>query len=328
MDQFILFIRGLSNQSLLYLSVCSGALLWGISNVCQSKILRNLPPEEQDKMVDFVVVTMSFGTAIFCLLFQIYWFGFHIPQIGNKFWIAAGITGVLNVGVQYWATKSKALEDVSIVAPLSATMPAWLIIFSGILLNEWPTVYGRYGIALVAIGAYTLNLRGTSVEIPLWMKKLLSDSVYKTSIFFFAPWIRLWSSKGARLALLTAYLGAIAINFDAISARASNPMVAETSAFTITGLCIYLYSKKIGRWDRIDKKHCKKIFGLGLMMGMSNILMSAGFYFGIVPYVGTLKRTQILWTVVFAGLFLKEKHKLLKLIGALIIFIGALLLAF
>lgn len=313
----------MSDQTMLYSTVCGGALLWGISNVLKSKLLRGLNVHE-----DVVVVGMSSGIVLFCLGFQLFWEGFTVPYVQNNFWLPFAVTAGLNILIQYWNVKALKLEDASIVVPLSATMPAWVIVASWILLKEWPTFYGRVGISLVALGAYILYLKGSETKLPALVQKIFPESWHENIKFYFAPWLRLLSSKGARYALGVAYLGAIAINFDKLSTLASNPMIFEAGAFAVVGGFVYTWSKLSGRWNSLSKDHFGKVFLIGLIMGMSGVLMAAGFYYGIVPYVGTLKRTQILWTVILAGLFLKEKHMTLKIVGASIIFIGSLLLAF
>lgn len=308
---------------MLYLTVCGGALLWGISNVWKSKLLRGLNVHE-----DVMVVGMSSGIVLFCLGFQLFWEGLTIPHVQSNFWLPFAVTAGLNILIQYWNVKALKLEDASIVVPLSATMPAWVIIASWVLLKEWPTLYGRIGISLVAVGAYILYLKGSETKLPVFIQKTFPVSWHENIRFYFNPWLRIFSSTGARYALGMAYLGAIAINFDKLSTLASNPMIFEAGAFAVAGSSVYLWSKASGRWNGISKEHIGKVFVIGLIMGMSSILMATGFYYGIVPYVGTLKRTQILWTVILAGLLLKEKHMTLKIVGASIIFVGSLLLAF
>ena len=314
----------MGDKELLYLTVCGGAFLWGFANVIKSKLLRGLDVHE-----DVMVVGMSLGIVLFCLAFQVFWHGFTWPVIESNFWLAFLVTAILNIGIQYWSIRALKIEDASIVVPLAATMPAWVILMSWILLGEWPTLYGRIGITLVAVGAYILNLKGSNVRLPKLLGRAIPDRWHSTIVFYFAPWLRLASSKGARLALITAYLGAIAINFDKISTLASNPMIFEAGAFAFVGLFVYFWSKQSGRWDKLDKSHFRSVvFGIGLTMGMSSILMATGFFYGIVPYVGTLKRTQIFWTVILAGVILGEKHIAVKTAGAFIIFVGSLLLAF
>ena len=314
----------MSDRELLYLTVGGGAFLWGVSNVIKSKLLRGLDVHE-----DVMVVGMSFGIVLFCVASQVFWHGLTWPLVGGDFWLAFLVTAILNVGIQYWSIKALKIEDASIVAPLAATMPAWVILMSWVLLGEWPTLYGRVGITLVAVGAYILNLKGSDVRLPKLLGRATPEKWHPTILFYLAPWFRLALSKGARLALLTAYLGAVAINFDKISTLASNPMIFEAGAFAVVGSFVYFWSKQSGRWDKLDKSRFRNVvLGVGLIMGLSSILMSAGFFYGIVPYVGTLKRTQILWTVILAGMILGEKHIAVKTAGAFTIFVGSLLLAF
>lgn len=198
------------------------------------------------------------------------------------------------------------------------------------MLGEWPTFYGRIGIGFIAFGAYILRLEKSKVELPDKIKRIVPVNLHDSVKFYLGPWIRLLSSKGAKLALLMAYLGAIAINFDKLAVLASSPMVANGGVYLIVATFVYIWSKIRGVWDNnFDPSAFKRIFMTGFfLMGMSEILMAMGFYYGIVPYVASLKRTQILWTVMLSSLLLKEKNFLYRIVGASIIFIGTVLIAF
>ena len=52
------------------------------------------------------------------------------------------------------------------------------------------------------------------------------------------------------------------------------------------------------------------------------------FAFGIVPYVASLKRFQIVVTTILAAIFLRERDWGFRLIASAIIVLGILLIAF
>ncbi len=97
-------------------------------------------------------------------------------------------------------------------------------------------------------------------------------------------------------------------------------------SYLVLGLTFLGWSKYKGSWKSIPKALTLKIFALGLLFGIGCVLMNMSFLFGIVPYVGTLRRTQILWTVLFAAVFLKEKHAFSRILGAIVIFVGCALI--
>lgn len=308
-------------KQLLFIFVLGGAFLWGIGNVLQKYYLK-----DHDVDRDVMVVGTMCGASVFSFAAEFMWNG--VPHVTAKFWLPFAVTAGLNVVMARWHVAALKWEDASIVTPLAATMPMFVIVMSWVLLREWPTFYGRIGIFLVACGSYILALRGSNVALPPLLIRMVSVRFHKHLIFYGAPWLRLLSSRGARLALFCAYLGAIAVNFDKLATLNSSPMLFTGSVFGVVALSTYGWSKSCGQWDSLEKKCFGKLLLLGLFIGLYTIILNAGYFFGIVPYVGTLKRTQILWTVLFAGLFLGEKHALIRFVGAMIIFTGAVLIAF
>lgn len=288
----------------LFLLVCGGAFLAAITQILRKYFLR-----DRNVDVEVAVVAAMLGAGIFSFVAQFAWIG--VPQVSPGFWWPFIATAVINIGIQFWATKALKLEDASIVASLQGITPIFVILTSWLMLSELPTLYGAFGIVLVVVGVYILNLRGREVR-----RRHIAG-----------PWLRLFYSKGARLALLTAFLGSVALNFDKTAVILSNPMMLTGAKFLLVAVSIYGVSVMTGRWKTISKSCFWPLFGIGAALGLANVLMNAGFFHGIVPYVGTLKRTQILWTTLFAGLFLKEQYTFLRLGGAAIIVLGVVLIA-
>lgn len=298
----------MEEKIMLYSLVCGGAFLVGIINVLKRYYLK-----DHDVSVDAMVVEIMLVAAGFVFLMQFVLLG--IPKVSSGFWVPIGITAFLNVGIVYWSAKAFKLEDASIVASLQGMTPMFVILTSWLLLREFPTSYGVIGIGAIVLGTYILNLKGTAVK----SNKLPS---------IIMPYVRLFSSKGARFSLLTALLGSIALNFDKMAVLKSNPMMLNGCVFLTVCTFIYGKSKINGQWKGLDKKCFWPLFGIGLLVGLSELLMDSGFFFGIVPYVGSLKRIHILCTAILAGIFLGEKHALLRFVAAAIILIGVVLIAF
>lgn len=199
---------------------------------------------------------------------------------------------------------------------------------SWLILREWPTFWGRVGIACIALGSYILYLKGSDVALPVPLARILPHAWRAPVLFYGAPWLRIFSSKGARLALLTAYLGAVCVNFDKLATLRASPMIYTGGAFLVVSSFVYIWSRVSGRWQTIEKRHMTPLLVVGIITGLCAILMNAGYLYGIVPYVGALKRTQIFWTVLFSGMFLGEKNTALRMTGATIIFLGTALIIF
>jgi len=314
-----------NNMEVLYSYVVGGSIVWGIVNVIKKKFLNEGIHEDR------IAVLFALGCGISALLLE---FAFNgINTLKTSVWTSAfllpfAVTAVLNIFILYGTVLAMKYEDVSIVAPLSSSMPMFVIVMSYALLGEWPTFWGRIGILCIALGAYLLYLKGAKYPLPMWLQTITPEKRHDGIAFLLTPCLRLASSKGARYALGVAYLGAVAVNFDKLAVLATNPMIFSSLAFLFVASVIFLSSNVAGNWKNPNIVVFWKIFGLGLFMGIGSVMMNAGYLYGIVPYVGTLKRAQILWTVVLAWFFLGEKHGALRLVGAAIIFAGATLILF
>lgn len=298
-----------------------GGFIAGIQNALRAKFVRHLGVP-----VDVATVSSMAGAAISGIAGGILITG--IPELKMNFWIPFFISSFLNIFIQFWNLKAMSLEDASIVNPLLTAQPVIAIFASWIILQQWPTFWGKIGISVIALGAYMLYLKGKPVELPTQIAKIVPQSFHKPLATYAAPWIRLWSSKGARLALLCAWIGAISINFDQIATLASNPFFLSGGAFAVVALAVLSISYTSGQWSKQSKKHFEKVFLIGILMGIGVVVQNSVFYFAIAPYVGALRRTQVLWVVIFSGMFLGEKHTFTRFVGSLILIAGTILIAF
>lgn len=305
----------------LYTLVLGGALLHAWTNIAKKKHL------VEEVHEDLVTVTIMVGAGLVGFVGSFIVYG--IPTIQSGFWIPFTIVAVLNILIQYLDVKALKIEDVSVVVPLASATPIFLIFMTWVILRESPSTWGRIGIGLIAVGSYFLYLDGRVVTLPRPLRRLPSQWQSKVA-YWGGPWLRLFSSKGARLALLVAYLGSVAISFDKLVVTNSNPLFRTGAVFSFVALSILAYSWQQGVWRRIpkDRSTLLKLLLVGIALGGADALYSAGYLYGAAAYVGSLKRTQILWSVILAWLIWKEGSPRQRIAGGAIMFAGAALLSF
>ena len=292
-------------MTMMFLLVCGGATIWGGSNVLQKYLFKN-----RNAPVEVAVVAVMLGASLFSFAAQFIYFG--MPNVSTGFWWPLMATAVLNVGIIFWQNKSLKIEDASIVEPIQGTTPIFAILTSWLMLREFPTPWGLLGILSVVLGVYVLNLEHMPQEIRSLGK----------------PLSRLISSRGAQLAFLSAVLGSISLNFDKLVVVNSSPMMRASIVFLVVAGSVYAASWIRGCWQKMDKSCFWPLFGIGLLIGLSNILMDWGFLYGIVPYVGSLKRFQIIVTTLLAGIFLREGNMGFRITASVIMFAGIVLIKF
>lgn len=74
------------------------------------------------------------------------------------------------------------------------------------------------------------------------------------------------------------------------------------------------------------KNNIKWILILGISTAVMEILIAIAVKFAIIPYIVSLKRTSVIFSVILGAYFFKEKNSRHSLAGALIMFAGALLI--
>jgi drug/metabolite transporter (DMT)-like permease len=317
---------------LMFLFVISGTVVLAAVQILEKYYLNVMKAKLQylkkEEQVYLVTIPEMLGIGVCAIPIQFLFGG--VPNIQTAFWWPFLFAVLLNVLIQYWGNKAQFSEDVSIVSSLQGITPAFVILTSFIMLREFPTISGLAGILVIVLGTYILNLRILEKKDASVSEDLNGEYPSKLSHRILLPWKRMLHSRGARLALYTAILGSIALNFDKLAVVSSSPMILAGTKFTAVGIIVYLFAKASGRWDRIRIADRRRFFlpvlGIGIILGFSEVLMNTGYLFGIVPEVGSLKRMQIVWTVMMAGVFLGEKYNLVRTIASLTIVAGVVLI--
>lgn len=250
------------------------------------------------------------------------------PQIQSGFWWPVVATGVLNIVIQFANVRSKALEDVSLVSPISSTTPAIVILTSFIILGEFPTPLGWAGIWVMALGTYTLAIQD------VWQKLAERERIrqhHRSRLAFWlsvwlAPFIALRSSTGVRWAFLSAMVGSVSLNYDGEVARRANIAFGAGCIFGITALGNLLFFGGVRQMRSLPWGYAtKRMIWLALLFALLHLAINPTFRETIVPYIGTLKRLAIPFTIILAALPpLRERKSFWeRLAGGILMVIGA-----
>lgn len=266
------------------------------------------------------------GTSLFLFLASFLTGG---PEIKQGFFWPMLVTGLLNVGIMFGAMRARALEDVSLVSPISSTTPAIVIFTSMILLGEYPSRLGWLGIWLLALGTYVLNIQDVKARLIQRVEIETMTGWRRFLQIWLAPFLSLSRSKGVRWAFFAAMLATISLNFDAVVARTADigfgsGCVCGLAALGNLGMALWKKEYKgIKRNESVLKVTLPAFF---LAAGI--FITAFAFRLDIVPYVGTMKRIQIPLTIIFAYYLVGEKKSFKeRMVGGLIMAVGAILIA-
>lgn len=251
---------------------------------------------------------VSWGLRAFALPFLLPLLLFiEIPQIGDKFWLALIVGGALNIIATVMYMKAIKYSDLSITTPMVTFTPLFLLLTSPIILGEFPSRYGIIGIVLIVLGSYMLNIK-------------------QRHLGFLAPFRALLKEKGPRLMLGVAFIYSISANFDKIGVMNSSPVfwvIAFNVFLAVVMLPIMLCKSKQG----ISKSSMKALAPVGLFSAVSLIFQMKAISMALVAYVISIKRTSAVISVLFGHFVFKEKGVKERLLGAVIMVLGVVLIA-
>lgn len=231
-----------------------------------------------------------------------------IPEIGSSFYSSVFATGVLNVIAAALCFKALKITDLSLALPMISFTPVFLILTSFLLLKELPTIFGIVGIFLIVIGSYILNTTKDSTKL-------------------FAPIKSIFKSRGALYMLIVAFFFSISSNYDKLVVQNSDPVFSSATIFLFLGISFLIISFVKAKNELINvKKHISKFLFVGTVVSLIAITINIAFTMQIVPYVISLKRLSILFSVVYGGLIFKEKNIFRRSIGAVTMLSGVILI--
>lgn len=277
------------------------ALLSAFAAACDSAILKRGFRDAHPWIVGGGVYA---ATGFFLLLVS---FIRGIPPLGPDLWWAMAGTTALNVVAMLVSFRALSKGELSATQPLLAYSPVFQILTSAVVLKEFPSPAGIVGILLVVIGSSVLlSRRGDSVTHML--PRLLHDTP-------------------ARLMLLTALIYSVSLNFDKIVVQSSDTSFGQGIVYALLG-CIFLLLAAVKRTPVPSGRIVALCIGGGLVTTLASMTASAALLLQIVPYVSTIKRLSILFSILLGLALFRERHPLRKLLGGAIMLAGAIGIAF
>jgi drug/metabolite transporter (DMT)-like permease len=219
------------------------------------------------------------------------------------FWWATIASAVFSVGALVIFMKALSIGELSRAVSFLSFTPVFLILTSKIMLGEFPDSLGILGIFLIVTGAYFLERRDKG-EILAPFKNLAKDKV-------------------ALLVLLVAFIYAISSNINKIAVQSANPItyliwVQLISVLLFIPLIYFRSNQKFGQ----IKNKLNYLLPIGLLTALTLLCQMTALTLTIVPYVISLKRTSVLFSVILGWIAFKERGIKPKLFGAILMVVG------
>ena len=250
------------------------------------------------------------------------------PGIGPGFFPALAITVIINIIATFLLYRALRETDLSLCLPMLAFTPVFLILTSFFILGELPSIPGAIGILLVVAGAYMLHLeycRGRPAS-------------------FIGPLRTLRRDRGVQMTLFVAFLYSISVNYDKQVVIGSDPVFGAAMTTFLIALpflivTLFLWARRPVQF-RVRKPSSPGIPAdrpfpvpvpfayliIGAVLALESVSINTAYTLTVVPYVITVKRLAIFFSVLYGGILLGERNLGGRVLGGMVMIAGAVII--
>jgi len=231
-----------------------------------------------------------------------------LPEIQSEFYYALPVGGLFNILASVLYMKAIKHSDLSLTVTMVVFTPLFLLITSPLIVGEFPNLFGFFGVILIVVGSYLLQVKKRAEGILQPFKSLLQQ-------------------KGPRYMLLVAFIWSISANVDKIGVMNSSPTlwITSMSMFISIGLFPFTYKHLFGKTVEI-KKTIRMVFPIGLVYSFVILNQMIAINLTLVSYVISIKRMSAVFAVFWGFLIFKETGIKERLLGVSIMILGVLLI--
>lgn len=232
------------------------------------------------------------------------------PRVTLVFVVAVATTVMLNVAAQMLQFRALKHGDISLVSPMLAFSPIFLVFTSYIILGEKPSAFGFLGIMVIVTGSYILN--GGMNKSPRSILRAVKENPAGISM------------------LIVTFILSISSNFDKIAITQTSALFAAAVVDSILGLIFFTLAFSLGNRrfpSGLATVNILLIVGVGLITSIAVWASNAALALQIVPYVISVKRLSVVFAVLFGMLIFKERNIPERFFGAVVMLLGVILIA-
>jgi drug/metabolite transporter (DMT)-like permease len=323
-----------------FLLALTGAFCQAVYGLAVKVFQQNIPP--------FMLAGFSFlaGSAILFCISSV----FGIPVLGPGLAGAITVTVIINLIATILFYHALSVTDLSLSIPMLAFTPVFLILTSLAILGEIPSPAGAAGIILVATGAWLLSIeyregRPVSLTGPLGILRsergvqamLLVAFLYSISVNYDKEVVGnsdpVFGSAIVFLLLGLAFLvlsRIFRVREKTVSRDPGSPLPEDLSG---PDLSLYLAAlpeagEPLSPRGLPVRDLTRDLPGLiiylaiGVLLTAEVIAINTAYTMAIVPYVITVKRLSIFFSVLFGGLLFAEPQFRGRVLGAMVMIAG------
>lgn len=228
----------------------------------------------------------------------------EVPDLDRTFWLATLCALPLEILAIILYTRALKVSPISLTMPFLALTPVFLIVTAYLIVGERVSVYGGVGIALMAVGGYTLHF-------------------HKIKHSLLEPVKSIFREKGSVLIIIVAVIFSINASLGKLAIEHSSPVFFGGLYFVLVFIAFTPIAFLKSREPMTTmKKDIKALVWIGVTYGMMILFHMIAVSMINVAYMVSIKRTSLLFSVVFGHFLFKEEKIAEKAAGAAIMFAG------
>ena len=252
------------------------------------------------KSDEYVIAWVREGYAL--PFIALAFFFIPIPHLDKTFYLSVLILLPLEITALILYVKAIKVSPLSLTIPYMALSPVFIIIIAFSLLGELPDKSGFAGIFLITVGAYLLNAKASSLGLLGPIKAIAKE-------------------KGSVLMIIVAVIYSITATIGKIAVQHSSPIFF---GFFYPLLLTIVLSMVVGIKGTLYQVASRPI--VFLFIGIFTAIMILSHFLAIsmadVAYVISIKRTSLIFSVIYGWLIFKEIDMAERLLGSIFMLAG------
>ena len=256
----------------------------------------------------YTIAWVRFGYAVPFLVCALMFI--EIPPLDTTFFIMVAVLIPLEALGTVLYIRAIKHSPLSLTMPFLALTPAFLIITSYLMLGEQLSRPGIAGVFLVVAGAYLLN-------------------VHTTRGGLLEPLRAIAKEEGSMLMITVAFIYSITSNLGKVAVLHSSPVFFGTAYPAVMAVALFPLLVLASGSGGVRQAFSRPV--LFASIGISNVLMFITHNLAIqlieVPYMLSVKRTSLIFGVLYGWLLFKEGNIRERLLGTVVMLAGVALIA-
>jgi len=248
----------------------------------------------QAKSDEYVIAWVREGYAL--PFIALAFFFIPIPHLDKTFWLSVLVLLPLEIAALILYVKAIKLSPLSLTIPYMALSPVFIIIIAFSLLGELPDKSGFAGIFLITVGAYLLNVKASSLGLLGPIKAIAKE-------------------KGSVLMIIVALIYSVTSTIGKIAVQHSSPIFFGFFYPLLLTIALSIVVGAKGTLHGVVSRPATF-----LTIGIFTAIMILSHFLAIsmadVAYVISIKRTSLIFSVLYGWVVFKEVDIGERLLGS------------